>query len=235
MLLRLALKRSKFVSRPNRFLLIAESGGELLKLHNRNTGRLGELLRAGAELFYVPRDADRSSPTVGTLIGVSTDEGIALIDPPTQARAFEYAWRSGCVNWLNRWYLVGKEVKVCDVRLDYEMLGPRGKVGYLELKSAVYLDPLGRCSYPDVPSERGLRHVRTLKAIRRRGVRAVMALVAAHPSCRSFRPFVERHPELASEFMRASEAGVEIRALKVVLSREGCVSLVEPDLPVLLT
>ncbi|MCX8203300.1 MAG: DNA/RNA nuclease SfsA, partial [Nitrososphaeria archaeon] len=98
----------------------------------------------------------------------------------------------------------------------------------------VYLDPMRRCSYPDAPSERGLGHVVALRSLREEGRRAVVAFVVAHPSCRSFRPFAERHPELAEELVRASEAGVEVRAVKVVLRVDGSVSLEEPDLPVLL-
>lgn len=233
-LLWLRLRRSRFVSRPNRFLVIAESDGDLLRLHNRNTGRLGELLRPGADLLYAPKESGRGSSTSGTLIGVSTDEGLALVDPPTQAKAFELAWRRGYVNWLNGWCPTRTEVKVRGVKLDYEMLGHKGMVGYLELKSAVYLDQLGRCSYPDAPSERGLKHVRALEVLRGEGRRSVIAFVVAHPSCRAFRPFVERHPELASELARASEAGVEVRAMRVLLGTEGSVSLDEPDLPVLL-
>ncbi|MEN3048287.1 MAG: DNA/RNA nuclease SfsA [Candidatus Caldarchaeales archaeon] len=234
-LMRLEVARSRFVSRPNRFVVVAESGGVRISLHNRNTGRLEELLRPGAELLHVTRPSGRGpSSTDGTLIGVMTGEGAALTDPPTQARAFELAWRLGLVNWLRGWRMIRAEVRAMGVRLDYEMLGPGGRVGYLELKSAVYLDPMRRCSYPDAPSERGLSHVVALRSLREVGRRAVVAFVVAHPSCRSFRPLAERHPELAEELARATEAGVEVRALKAVLRVDGSVSLEEPDLPVLL-
>ncbi|MDW8043821.1 MAG: DNA/RNA nuclease SfsA [Nitrososphaerota archaeon] len=234
-LTRLKLARSRLVSRPNRFVVVAEREGVQIRLHNRNTGRLEELLRPGAELLYASRTSGRGpSSTGGTLIGVMTSEGVALTDPLTQARAFELAWRLGLVNWLRGWRMTKAEASAMGVRLDYEMLGPRGSVGYLELKSAVYLDPMRRCSYPDAPSERGLGHVVALRSLREEGRRAVVAFVVAHPSCRSFRPFAERHPELAEELVRASEAGVEVRAVKVVLRVDGSVSLEEPDLPVLL-
>jgi len=53
-LLRLDLRRAAFLERLNRFTVKAAApDGTVLLLHNRNTGKLGDLLQPGAVLYYL--------------------------------------------------------------------------------------------------------------------------------------------------------------------------------------
>jgi sugar fermentation stimulation protein A len=107
--------------------------------------------------------------------------------------------------------------------------------GYLELKSAVFHDGSGNCMYPDVPSERGRRHLKVLEAIASQGMRAVMVFVAAHPLCRSFRPCASCDPIFANELKEAGRRSVEVRAVGMALKADGSIYLTSGDLPVSLS
>ncbi len=235
-LLRLDLRVAEFLERPNRFTVKAASPEGTILLHNRNTGRLGDLLRPGALVYYIEAGRSYGRKTSGILVGVAvSDEGAALIDPYLQARSFEVAWERGLIGWLRGWGLLKKEVRYGGVRIDYAISSPSGSTGYLELKSAVFYDSSGHCMYPDVPSERGRRHLRVLEAIASQGKRAVMAFVAAHPLCRGFKPCARCDQEFAKELVESRRYGVEVRALGMALKPDGSVCLTSDDLPVYLT
>lgn len=232
-LLELDLKAGVLLERVNRFAVRVSTGAGTVMLHNRNTGRLGDLLVPGAEVFYVEHGPGRRRRTSGTLVGVAvTGEEAALTDPHLQARSFEVAWERGLVRWLAGWRMVRREVRVQGVRLDYEIASPSGERGYLELKSAVFHDGSGLCMYPDVPSLRGRRHLVALERLASGGLRSIVAFVAAHPLCRGFRPCSSCDPELATLLRRSAERGVEVRAVGMALRRDGRTVLSSDDLPV---
>jgi sugar fermentation stimulation protein A len=128
-----------------------------------------------------------------------------------------------------------KEVRYGGVRFDYAISSSSGMSGYLELKSAVFHDSTGNCMYPDVPSERGRRHLKMLEAIASQGMRAVMAFVAAHPLCRSFRPCDSCDPDFANLLRESRGRGVEVRAVGMALKTDGSTYLTSGDLPISLT
>jgi len=111
-LLRLDLRRAAFLERLNRFTVKAAAPDGTVLLHNRNTGKLGDLLQPGAMLYYLEGSKSNAKRTSGTLVGVAvTDEDAALIDPYLQARSFEVAWERGLIGWLRGWTLQKKEVR----------------------------------------------------------------------------------------------------------------------------
>ncbi|MEM2042050.1 MAG: DNA/RNA nuclease SfsA [Nitrososphaerota archaeon] len=232
-LLELELKNGVLIERVNRFAVRVSTAGREVLLHNRNTGKLGDLLVPGAEVLYVERRGWERRRTSGVLVGVAVTEGdAALTDPYLQARSFEVAWESDLIRWLSGWELARREVSVMGVRLDYEIASASDGRGYLELKSAVFHDGSGTCMYPDVPSVRGRRHLMALERLAAKGVRSIVAFVAAHPLCRRFRPCEPCDPELAELLRRSAERGVEVRAVSMGLRRDGAVVLLSDDLPV---
>jgi len=144
-LLRLDLRRAEFLERLNRFTVKAAApDGTVLLLHNRNTGKLGDLLQPGAMLYYLEGSKSNAKRTSGTLVGVAvTDKDAAFIDPYLQARSFEVAWERGLIGWLRGWTLQKKEVRYGGVRFDYAVSSSSGMSGCLELKSAVFHDGSG--------------------------------------------------------------------------------------------
>jgi sugar fermentation stimulation protein A len=227
-LLRLRLEEAATLRRLNRFVVEASASGRTLTLHTRNTGRLIDLIYPGSTLLYAPRKGGR---TMGVIVGVKVGaERAAIIDPATQAAAFEEAWARGLVGWLKGWKASARETWYRGSRIDYGLEEPDGR-GLLELKSAVYLSREGLCMYPDTVSERGRRHVEALAEAARSGLRAIIAFVSAHPLCTGFRPCCEVDPILCTKLQEAREAGVEVYAPKMHLER-GEVVLVSDSIPV---
>ncbi len=100
----------------------------------------------------------------------------------------------------------------------------------MESKSAVYFGYY--TMYPDCPTERGRRHIKLLQELKQKGHRSIFTFIAAHPDAKAFKPDVKGDIDLASGLLRAATYGVEMYAVKMSLSIDGTVLLLDPALPV---
>ncbi len=222
----------RIIKRLNRFTITVqlEDGREESALI-RNTGRLREILYPGAAALCIPRY--KTGKTHYLLIGGSVEESteVALIDPATQCRAFEEAAACGLIPWLNNWQIERREITIGNSRLDYALRSVTGEQGFLESKSAVHFTGY-YTMYPDCPTERGRRHIRLLQDLSQKGYRSILAFMAAHPDAEAFKPDAEADPDLAFSLLQAAAQGVEVYAVKMALSLDGDVLLLDPALPV---
>ncbi len=196
--------------RLNRFAVRVRVGGEEALAYNTNTGRLEELMRPGALGYCVEK---RGGRLPYRLVAVEAPHGgYALIDTRLQEEAFIAAVEAGLVQRLRGCRVARRSPRVGASVLDY-LLDCGGSKAYLELKSAAYLSWRGEALYPDCPTERGRRHLRTLAELARRGARAIVYFVAAVPGARAVRPNPQGDPELPDALLEALEAGVEAGAI----------------------
>jgi sugar fermentation stimulation protein A len=222
------LKRYTIVKRENRFVVTVNDGKRNKHALNRNTGRLHELIQYGYTALCLDRSKGKTDcEIIGILVD---DEKAALIDPYTQARAFEIAVDRKLIPWLEGWKIEKREVVANDSRLDYKITDGKHE-GYMELKSAAYCDGY-YAMYPDCPSKRGLRHINTLGHLHMQGYRSIIVFIAAHPYAKAFRPNAEAHEQLASRLNSVNRKGVEVHAVKIFLDINGNIFLADPDLPV---
>jgi sugar fermentation stimulation protein A len=221
------VKPFRYVRRVNRFVAEIRSG-ERGYAFIRNTGRLLDLLVPTARCLCVPKAGGK---TAYVLVGVLVNDGqAALVDPFLQCRAFETAASRGLFPWLRGWNIVDKEVTQENSRIDY-MIGRGDETGFLETKSAAYFTGY-YSTYPDCPTDRGLRHIKLLSRIATGGRRAVILFIAAHPSARAFAPNSKQDPRIAEALMEGETSGLEIYSMKVHLTEKGSVVIDDPSLPV---
>ena len=87
--------------------------------------------------------------------------------------------------------------------------------------------------YPDCPTPRGQRHIRTLSAYALQGGKAAICFIAALEGVSAFCPSIDGDPVVASLLKEAFRAQVEIRAISLCFEGQG-IRLSKPDLPVLI-
>lgn len=226
---RLSVEEAEVYRRINRFAVRCITGrGERL-LHLRNTGRLPDLIYAGARVLYLPK---KGGKTHGLIIGAMIDgDSAALIDPVTQTRVFEKSAGLGLLPWFRGREIARREVPFLGRRIDY-LIRSRGSDGLLEVKSAVFHSGDGYCMYPDTVSLRGRRHVEALIKAREAGLDVLIVFISAHPLCRAFKPCRAVDPEVARLLSEARRRGVEIYSIKMHMRRDGEVLLDDASLPV---
>ncbi len=219
----------KVIERLNRFsvLLIDNSNTKYLGLL-RNTGKLRDLIYYGSRVVCKKWSGHKTNYLI---LGVIVQNGIAIIDTYTQMRIFESLANANYISWLKDYRISKKEVKIENSRLDYELLNSNNLKGFLELKSAVYMNN-DVAMYPDTPSKRGIRHIKLLTQLKTLGYRSIIAFIASHPLAKQFRPYWEIDPELGNVLMFARSKGVEVYAVKYYLDTNNNLVFETDNLPI---
>ena len=200
-----------FISRLNRFVAEVETGGGVERVHVKNTGRCAELLVPGNRVF-LERSHVPGRKTVYDLIAVErrSVDGLKLVNMDS------FAPNLAAGEWLASGGLgpledLRAEATVGDSRFDFR--ARQGDVPVaIEVKGCT-LEAGGVARFPDAPTLRGLKHVRALTALARKGWRCVILIVIQMKGVRIFQPNWATQPEFGEALIEARSAGVEILAM----------------------
>lgn len=197
-----------FKSRPNRFIAIVETEGREETVHVKNTGRCRELLVSGCTV-YLEAAASPARKTKYDLIAVEkvTDRGTILINMDSQVvnAATEEWLLSG--NLFGYGAPVKREVPYGKSRFDFCIDAP-DRV-FLEVKG-VTLENDGIASFPDAPTERGVKHIEELTAYAKSGGRAYILFALQMKGVYKMIPNDVTDPKFANALRRAAQAGVKV-------------------------
>ena len=195
--------KGNFIERPNRFIAICEIEGKKETCHVKNTGRCRELLVKGATV-YLEKSTNPNRKTQFDLIAVEKND--ILINMDSQIPNFVVA------ESLNKIFsditFVKQEYKYGNSRFDIYVETKKDKI-FVEVKG-VTLENDGVVSFPDAPTERGIKHLKELQKAVLDGYRACVVFLVQMKDVKYFEPNYETHPEFAEELKKAYKNGVEI-------------------------
>lgn len=202
-----------FLRRMNRFTAQVSLGGREETVHVKNTGRLGELLLPGAEVFLTA-PASPGRKTKYDLVAVRAAGG-ALFNIDSQApNKAVGAWLETC--GFDR---VRAEYAYGDSRIDFCM--ERGSDRFLMEVKGCTLVKDGVGYFPDAPTERGIKHIRELMRAAGEGLNAVLAFVIQTEGVFEVRPNPSAQPAFGAALAEACAAGVRVLHLPCAVSPEG--------------
>lgn len=204
--------RGTFVSRPNRFIAHVMLDGEDTVCHVKNTGRCRELLIPGADVVLC-RGKNPARRTAWDLVTVYKGDLMVNID-------------SGAPNKIAAEYLpeflhadsLRAEVKYGDSRLDFAFTRGETK-GFVEVKG-VTLEQDGVCRFPDAPTERGTKHLRTLMRAAGEGYEAWALFMVQMSPMKHVEPNAATDPAFAEALRAAKESGVHIAAVECIVTED---------------
>ena len=226
---------AKFIERENRFVARVElPGGEISRVHVKNTGRCRELLLPGADV-YLEDYADhmgnrkmryslvavRKAVAGGGQILINMDSqapnkvvGEALADGRIRLPGFEDS-----TDHLR----IKPETRFGDSRFDFYVeqvdTGGEKRKAFIEVKG-VTLEDDGHARFPDAPTERGVKHINELIRAHEEGYDAYIIFVVQMEGMKDVSPNYDTHPQFGEALAKAQKAGVKILAYDC---------LVEPD------
>ena len=205
----------RFISRPNRFIAKVEVDGKEETVHVKNTGRCKEILRPGVTVVLF----DSENPERKTrydLIAAYKGDMLINIDSQAPNKAFqEFIPVSGL---FGDDPLIHPEYTHGDSRFDFYIENGERKI-FVEVKG-VTLEHDGICSFPDAPTERGLKHLRGLKRAVDEGYECYAAFVIHMKPMVYLTPNYATHEEFGQVLEEVNKAGVGILAYDCI---------VEPD------
>ncbi len=198
----------KFISRPNRFIANIEINGKTEVCHVKNTGRCKELLIEGADVF-VQKSDNPLRKTAYDLISVYKNGMLINMDSQAPNKVFfEWATESG---YFGNVTLLKPEFKYKNSRFDFYIESGNRKI-LIEVKG-VTLENDGVVSFPDAPTERGVKHLNELIDATKNGFEAYVFFIIQLEKCKYFTPNRTNHPEFADVLNNAKNSGVKIVAV----------------------
>ena len=203
----------KFISRPNRFIAYVEIDGKTEVCHVKNTGRCRELLVSGADVF-VQKSNNPQRKTKYDLISVYKGNMLVNMDSQAPNKVFG-EWAAKGLYFKNP-TLIKPECKYKNSRFDF-YIEADGRRSFVEVKG-VTLENEGVVSFPDAPTERGIKHLNELCDAVSEGYDAYIFFVIQMEKCLYFTPSYINHPEFAHALSRAGEKGVRILALNSIVT-----------------
>ena len=199
---------ARFVSRPNRFVANVTIDGRPETVHVKNTGRCRELLIPGAEV-WLTKSGNPGRKTAYDLIAVQKGGRLINMDAQAPNAVFgEWARTGGFVPGLT---VLKPEQTHGDSRFDFYWEAGQRK-GFAEVKG-VTLERDGAVYFPDVPTERGLKHLHGLTACLEEGYETAVCFVIQMEDPAFFSPNDETHPAFGVALREAAKAGVLILAV----------------------
>ena len=216
-----------FIERLNRFAAMVEINGKREMVHVANSGRMRELFVPGYRLLLKPRPGEHRK-TKFDLALVDMGFGLASADARLPNALVREALDGGRLPQFADYPHVRPESTFGDSRLDFLLEGPAGKC-YLETKS-VTLVVNGVGLFPDAPTSRGVKHLKSLELALAAGHRAAAIFVIQRNDAQSFSTSDDSDPEFALALRHAMAAGVEAYAYRCRLT-ERQVELAE-ELPI---
>ncbi len=212
------IKKAEFLSRPNRFIARVTLNGEEVVAHVKNTGRCRELLTEGATV-YLEEPTGKTRKTKYDLVAVEKSREAA---PSLLINMDSSAPNDAVAEWLPKSGLfsanaaIRREVTKGSSRFDF-MIDDCGRTTYLEVKG-VTLEERGIASFPDAPTERGVKHIEELTALAEENFGAIILFVIQMKGVTELRPNDRTHKAFGDALRRAAEAGVRILAYDCVVT-----------------
>ncbi len=191
---------ARFIDRPNRFIAHVDIGGTAETVHVKNTGRCGELLLPGAEVWLSgAENLNRKTPY--DLIAVRKANGL-LVNIDSQAP------NAVAREWLETqdYERIHPEYRYGQSRLDFMM--ERGGERFLMEVKGCTLERDGIGYFPDAPTERGTKHLCELKNTVE--YRPVLMFVIQMDGITEVRGNAETDPAFCEALEDAVQAGVKV-------------------------
>ena len=212
----------RFVERPNRFIAYVEIDGQVEICHVKNTGRCRELLVPGCRVFLQISD-NLNRKTKYDLIGVMKGNLMINMDSQIPNKVVEEWLKKTQVLFQNP--VIRSEKKFGNSRFDIYVEDGERKA-FIEVKG-VTLEANGIASFPDAPTERGIKHLKELQSCLKQGYEAYVFFVIQMKGITKMQPNWERHHAFGEALTEAHAAGVNILAYDCIVT-ENTIELDQP-------
>lgn len=211
------VKKGVFLERPNRFIAKVLVDGTEETVHVKNTGRCKELLTENANVYLSVSD-NPARKTKYDLIGVdkNTRKGILKVNMDSQIPNDVVAEWLKKGNLFSENAIIKREVFYNKSRFDFYVEDGERRI-FLEVKG-VTLENDGVASFPDAPTERGIKHINELVECISDGYEAYVVFVIQMKGIDYFTPNYITHPEFGDALKLAYGKGVKILAFDCIVT-----------------
>lgn len=210
------LVEGKLIKRYKRFLADVElANGEIITAHCTNTGSMKSCIEIGAPVLLSPSDnPNRKTAFTWEMIKIN-HKWVGVNTNMANKIAIELVQKNAILGLQNLSDIKG-EVKFEDSRFDIFAKDGEKEL-WMEVKN-VSMKVDDWALFPDAPTTRGQKHLKTLMRAIDLGHRAAMIYIIQRTDISKFGPAKDIDPEYTRLLKLAKEKGVEIYPIQVMLS-----------------
>jgi sugar fermentation stimulation protein A len=195
---------------------LVEDEGAPAGLHERaflgDPGALANILEPGREILCSPVD-DPDRATDHDAIAALVDETYVSVRAALANDLFERAVTREMIPPFEGYAIRTREPDLPDHgRTDFLLASSDGETSYVEVKSCTHVED-GVAKFPDRQTERGRRHLRSLRALREDGYETHVVFVVQRPDVQRFQPYRDVDPDFADLLADVQSAGVGVHAI----------------------
>ena len=212
------LVEGRFIKRLNRFAALVDVERREYLAHVPNSGRMGELLVPGFRVLLVPAPEGTNRKTSFDLALVDTGSALSSADARLPNKLVAEALNRKRMPQFASYPVTRAEQVFGESRLDFLLEGPGGQC-YVETKSVTLVED-GVGLFPDAPTIRGVKHLRSLMAARAEGHQAAVVFVIQRADADAFAPHDVADPLLGATLREAVAAGVDAWAYRCRVSEQ---------------
>ena len=202
----------KFIKRYKRFFVDVQldNNKEIVTAHCPNTGSMLGLLKKGNSVKLTKVD-NPSRKLKYTLEIIKSNGANVGVNTHRANRIVEEAIIANKIKSLKKILELKREVKYGEnSRIDFLIINNMGEQIYIEVKNVTLSLKKGIAEFPDAITERGSKHLKELKKIKNKKIRAVMLYLIQRDDCKHFRIAKEIDEKYNSNLKKAIKSGVEI-------------------------
>lgn len=214
-----------FWERPNRFLAWVECQGRRQKAHIHDPGRLPDLVRPGRRVLLKKGRNPKRKTAWDILAFRHQDYWCFCHSGYHRALVQAFLWQG---RPLGEPQELRPEPRIGEGRLDFYLKGPDGE-WFIETKGVTWARG-DVALFPDAPTQRGLRHLQSLRELLKTGYRAALWFLVFRKEAREVRPAVEIQPAFAKLLKESQKEGLLLQAF--LFSYNGRFLSFERELPV---
>jgi len=198
-----------FLERPNRYLARVEVDGQEIKAHVPDPGRLPGLMIPGRRVRLTFNPGPKRK-TDYSLVLVRHGKLWVSVYPAFANKVVEKEFAKGGLSCLNGFESFNREVKCGESRFDFQLKFLDVKA-FVEVKSVSLVEG-GVGKFPDAPTQRGVKHLKKLIALRRKGYRAAVLFISQRSDAQSIISNDQIDPVFGECLRKAHLASVELYA-----------------------
>ncbi len=210
--------KGSFLSRPNRFIAKVLIDGKEETVHVKNTGRCKELLIPGVTVYLYVSDNPLRKTKYDLIAVEKKREGKAplLVNMDSQVpNTVALEWLRTC-GLFSESAVFRREVTYGKSRFDFYIEDGERKA-FLEVKG-VTLENDGVASFPDAPTERGVKHINELCGCVQNGYEGYVLFVVQMKEISVMTPNDITHKAFGDALRAAEKLGVKILAVDCIVT-----------------
>jgi sugar fermentation stimulation protein A len=209
------IREAGFLRRENRFACLVELEGSQERAYLPNSGRLNSLLFPGQTVFLAERLSSSRRTRFDLVMTILNGKSVS-VDARVPGELVYQALRQRTLPQFGVYPTIRREVAFGRSRLDFLLSSPTSQ-RFLEVKSVTLVQE-GRALFPDAPTLRGRRHLKSLTWAKKEGYEAAILFVIQRQDAESFSANDAVDADFGHVLRQAQLQGVDVYAYRCKVS-----------------